>query len=207
MSGYQNILAKVSKQSDEELLQQIAIGDQNSFNILFQKYWEELFVTAAKVLRDKESARDIVQDVFLSIWKRKSELLITGSLRAYLYTSVRYHCIHFIKKNITRRDYLVVLTETIVSNTPVDAETEIYIKQLREIVQRTVEGMPVRMKEVYKLSRYEHLTHKQISDHLNISIETVRKHIQHALHFIQVNLPPYISRVIIILFLSFPKAI
>ncbi len=203
MSDYQNIIEELRIQSDEELIQQLSEGNKSAFSVLYQRHWEELFITAARVLRGREGAMDVVQDVFVSFWNRRSELQIQGSLKAYLHTSVRYHCIHFIEKNITRRDYLSVLAETIINSTPADAETEIQLKQLKEIIHQAIEKMPDKMKVVYKLSRQEHLTHKQISEHLNISVETVRKHIQHALHLIRTNLPPHITGLIIFLFFKF----
>ncbi|MEO9004680.1 MAG: sigma factor [Ginsengibacter sp.] len=67
----------------------MARGNSEAFAILYRRYWEELFVTTAKALRDKEGAEDVIQDVFLSIWKRRNELKIEGSLAAYLHTSER----------------------------------------------------------------------------------------------------------------------
>ena len=80
--------------------------DQQAFTILYQRYWESLFITAVKALRGKQEAEDVLQDVFLSFWNRRKELNIEGSLVAYLQTSIRYKAIHYIEKNITRRDYL-----------------------------------------------------------------------------------------------------
>lgn len=189
MSDYLSIQEEVEMYGDNSLLQGICQGDKHSFTILYHRYWEALFVTAAKALRSKEDAADVMQDIFLSLWNRRNEINIQGSLAAYLHTSVRYKCIHYIEKNITRRDYLLQLAEVEVSNSSPDAEVNLYLKQMEESVKKTVANMPTKMQEVYKLSRQQHLSYKQIADYMDISVETVKKHIQHALHVIRKNLP------------------
>ncbi len=89
---------------DTELIQMMAAYSQETFSMLYHRYWEELFATAARVLRGKEEADDVFQDVFLSLWHRRQKLNIEGSLPAYLHTSIRYKCLHDIEINITRRE-------------------------------------------------------------------------------------------------------
>ena len=153
--------------------------------MLYRRYWQPLFASAARALRSKTDAADLVQDIFLSIWNRRHELNITGSLAAYLQTSVKYSVIKYIEKNITRRDYLVLLTEMLVSYQPPDVESQLQIKELQNVIHSAVEQMPNKMREVYRLSRQHHLSHKEIADRLDISDETVKKHIQHALQLIK----------------------
>jgi RNA polymerase sigma-70 factor (family 1) len=171
--------------TDETLLALVADGDKEAFTMLYRRYWESLFVSAARALRSKTDAADLVQDIFLSIWNRRNDLRITGSLAAYLQTSVRYKVIKYIEKNITRRDYLVLITEVLVNYQAPDAESQLQIKELQNVVQSAVQQMPNKMREVYQLSRKHHLSHKEIAERLAISDETVKKHIQHALQIIK----------------------
>jgi RNA polymerase sigma-70 factor (ECF subfamily) len=171
--------------TDEILLSLVADGDKEAFTMLYRRYWEDLFISAARALRSKTDAADLVQDIFLSIWNRRNDLRITGSLAAYLQTSVRYKVIKYIEKNITRRDYLVLLTEVLVNYQPPDAESQLQIKELQHVIHSAVEQMPNKMREVYQLSRKHHLSHKEIAERLAISDETVKKHIQHALQIIK----------------------
>lgn len=187
MSFYKNTDYQVPI-SNEQLLQQMATGDRQAFTELYKRYWEELFITAAKALRGKEEAADVVQDVFLSLWNRRNELKLLGSLAAYLHTSVRYKCIHYIEKNITRRDYLVQFTELIVSESPASAESNLQLKDVQQTIDKIVSGMPAKMQEVYKLSRHQQLSYKEIAEKMRVSVETVKKHIHHALHLIKKDL-------------------
>lgn len=203
MSIYQNIPDTVTVQnhtSDEQLLLQMGEGDRSAFSLLYRRYWEDLFITASRSLRGKEEAADVVQDVFLSLWNRRNELNLQGSLAAYLHTSVRYKCIHYIEKNITRRDYLVQLAEVAISASFPSAEINLQLKEMQQTINNAVAKMPPKMQEVYKLSRREHLSNKEISDCMSISVETVKKHIQHALHLIRKDLGPYLFIFIILAF-------
>jgi RNA polymerase sigma-70 factor (family 1) len=200
MSYDQNALEAAMVYTDEQLLQRIADGDRNSFTVLYRRYWEGLFITASKVLRGKEEAADVVQDVFLSFWNRRQELHLQGSLAAYLHTSVRYKCIHYIEKNITRRDYLLMLSDVEIESFSTNAESNLDLLEIQQTISNTVAKMPPKMREVYKLSREEYLSHKEIAEYLDISVDTVRKHIQHALYLIRKNLRPstFISFIVLV---------
>jgi RNA polymerase sigma-70 factor (ECF subfamily) len=169
----------------------MAEGDKQAFTELYKRYWEDLFVTAAKALRGEKEAADVVQDVFLSLWNRRNELNIQGSLAAYLHISVRYKCTHYIEKDITRRDYLVRLAEVAANTSSSNAEINLQLKQIQEAINKTVDRMPPKMQEVYRLSRHDHLSMKEIAEQMSISVETVRKHIQHALQLIKKDIEPY----------------
>lgn len=171
--------------SDEALLHSLAKGDKAAFTALYRRYWESLFITAVKVVRCKQDAADIVQEVFMSLWRRREELSLTGPLAAYLQTSVKYKTIHYIEKNITRRNYLEMISELADPCPTSPVETLLQVKEIQELVHTTVMNMPPRMQSVYRMSRQEHLTHKEIALELGISEETVKKHIQHALQMIR----------------------
>jgi RNA polymerase sigma-70 factor (family 1) len=181
-------LPQQSAHNDEDLLLLMSSDDQEAFTLLYRHYWQDLFVIAAKVLRGKEEAADVVQDVFLSLWNRRHELNIEGSLGAYLHTSARYKAIHYIEKNITRRDYLALFTDIAVNALPPSAEIRLQLKEVQQAIHDTVAKMPPKMQEVYRLSRQEHLSHKEIADRLGISAETVKKHIRHAMQMIKLAL-------------------
>jgi len=174
--------------TDEKLLELMSRDNEDAFSMIYRRYWQGLFITAARVLRGKNEAEDVVQEVFLSLWNRRKELKIEGSLAAYLQTSARYKAIHYIEKNITRRDYLSKLTDITTGNICAAAELQLQYKEVQQTIIDTIGKMPPRMREVYNLSRHEHLSHKQIAQKLNISEETVKKQIQYALRFIKLAL-------------------
>jgi RNA polymerase sigma-70 factor (ECF subfamily) len=187
--------------TDKELLERISEDDSTAFTILYRRHWEEMYVVAAKALREKTNAADVIQDVFLSLWNRRHELKIEGSLTNYLHTAVRYKAIHHIEKNITRRDYLAVLADVSVNWLPPNAEVDLQLEELQKALSTVVTRMPPKMQQVYILSRQQQLSHKEIAEQLSVSVETVKKHIQHALQLIKAALQ-YVPSVVSLL-LSF----
>lgn len=167
--------------TDAELFRQATLGDSHAFSVLYDRYWEPLLITATRVLRSSEDACDIVQDVFTSLWRRRETIVIEGSVAAYLHTSVRYHCIHQIERNITHRDYLPRFAEILSSTTNSNADEVLQFKEFRHAIEEAVNLLPPKMQQAYRLSREQELTHRQIAQIMNISTETVKKHIQYAL--------------------------
>jgi RNA polymerase sigma-70 factor (family 1) len=174
--------------SDENLLHLMAGNDQAAFTSLYRRHWEPLFITTVKVIGSKEDAADIVQEVFISLWNRRQELVLNSTLAAYLHASVKYKAINYIEKNITRRNYLKTLGDLEAASSPPSAEALLQIKDMQELIQTVLSNMPPKMREVYRLSRQEHLSHKEIAVRLGISEETVKKHIQHALQLLKAAL-------------------
>ena len=167
--------------TDEELIKLISQGDEMAFSQLYRRHWEFLYTTAVKVLRSEDFAVDVVQDVFHSLWIRREEIVIKNAVRGYLYTSVRYKSLNIIKKELSDKDYLDVLMLTIAKYDNDDGQQILQLKELKQNVEKVINSMPEKMKKVYELSRFENLSHQEISVELGISKETVKKHIQHAL--------------------------
>jgi len=172
--------------TDQQLLEQLKQDNKAAFGLIYEQYWLPLLTTATKVLRSAEDAADVVQDVFLSLWYRRYERKVEGSLQAYLHTSARYKAINFIEKNINRNDYLLLLQDLMAHQVHHSPEAAIQIKQLQGAIANVVSGMPPKMQQAYRLSREQHLTHKQIAETMGIAQETVKKHIQHALDMIRI---------------------
>jgi RNA polymerase sigma-70 factor (ECF subfamily) len=186
--------------TDEELLQLISGDDQDAFTMIYDRYWQELFVTAVKALRSRQEAEDVLQDVFLSLWRRRKELIIEESLSAYLHTSIRYKAIHYIEKNIHRRDYLDVFMEVAIQTISPSADIQLQLKEVQEAIRETVAKMPPKMQEVYHLSRGEHLSHREIAEKMGISVKTVKKHSQRAVQVLKTALNYHTTAVSILLF-------
>ena len=171
--------------SDGDLLHRMVDDDQAAFASLYRRHWESLFVTTVRVIGNKEDAEDIVQEVFASLWNRRKALNLTGPLAGYLHVSVKYKAINYIEKNITRRHYLDVLSKAADTGAPASPEVLLRVKEVQQLIQTVIRNMPPKMREVYQLSRQEHLTHREIAARLAISEETVKKHIQNALQLLR----------------------
>jgi len=174
--------------TDQVLLQQLSQNDQAAFTAIYERYWKSLFREAMNVLRSQKEAEDCVQELFVSLWNRRQALSIT-TLRAYLHTAIRYQCIDRIEKDMIRGGYLEDFTTYLEANqTMPSIEEELYARELAANIDQVMDKMPDKMREVFRLSRQEHLTHREISTRLQISEETVKKQIYLALKILKSNL-------------------
>ena len=139
-----------------------------------------------RIIHSREDARDIVQEVFVSIWKRRMEIEVKGSLAGYLLKSVRNIAIRYIEKNITRSHYLQALSDSMLTDEEGPAGYCEY-RELQHKLKQAVAGLPPKMQEVYLLSRNEKMSYKEIADRLGIAENTVRKQLSNALKLLRTS--------------------
>ena len=175
--------------SDTELLLQIKEDDHASFDLLFDRYWERLYRVALSRTGDDFVAQDIVQELFIKLWDNRSTIYISVSLKAYLYASIRYEVYRQVRSSMLTSDVFETLFDRL--QTPVDYENIEY-KELIAQVNSAVNALPQKCREVYKLSREEYLSHKQISSRLNISTKTVENHLTKALKQLRTSLGSFL---------------
>ncbi len=183
--------------NDEILLDRLREGDDSAMSEIYQLYWQPLFIVSYNVLQNREQCEDIIQEVFLSIWARRTELKISSSLKGYLYASVRYQVFAKIRKNVefVRSELFENIDQRIQYSSP---ETELLYKELVEQIDSVISTLPTKCRKVYTLSRNEQLSHKEISTQLYISTKTVENHISKALHALKTSF-----RILTSLILSF----
>jgi RNA polymerase sigma-70 factor (family 1) len=173
------------KSNEQILLASLANGDENAFAEIYKLHWQSLFVSAYNVTRDKGACNDILQDIFLQLWLRREKIAITGSLEAYLHTAVRYQVFKYIRKS-TRVSHLFEQLDQRLSETPADGQ--VIFKELNEQVTNAVESLPSQCMLIYKLSREQQLSNREIAEQLNISIKTVENQMTIALRRLRVSL-------------------
>jgi RNA polymerase sigma-70 factor (family 1) len=177
--------------SDTELAGLLKSGDHAAFTEIYNRYWAALFRHAQKMLRDEDEAVDIVQDVFTTIWHKNTELTVTSSIRAYLYSAVRNRIISNIRHAKVHESYLDSLTELIEKGEYVTDE-QVRFREFSAQVEEEISKLPPKMREVFELSRNEGMSHRQIAEELNIADETVKKQIYKALKALRVKLDAFL---------------
>jgi len=164
--------------TDEEIIQLLHQSDENAFSLLYKQHWQFLFTAAYNALRQREDAMDICQSIFLWIWENRCQLRIETNLRAYLYTAVKYKIANLIRKGKVSE----ILLEDILSKDISQNEVNLLeVQELQLFIARLIGELPDKCREVFLLSREEHLSHKEISSRLGISERTVDDHISRAL--------------------------
>ncbi|MCL7986845.1 RNA polymerase sigma-70 factor [Sphingobacterium sp. lm-10] len=157
-----------------------------SFEQLFERYWKRLYAFAVKMTSDEEDAKEIVQEIFKSLWERRENLNIQDVER-YLLRSVKLKTMEYIRNKTTKQRH----HDIILSTTRVDYEDQqVLVKELNHKVHSLVESLPKQCKNVFKMSREEGLTNKEISRLLLISERAVEYHISKALSTLKIGLYP-----------------
>ncbi|BDU27072.1 MULTISPECIES: RNA polymerase sigma-70 factor [unclassified Flavobacterium] len=178
------------KFTDEELVELLRNGKDKAFDELYFRYRDILVRFVYLRMKSVAISEEIVQEVFTSIWERRKTIVIQKSFAAYIYTSVRYMTLDYIKSHTVADQYVQeVLDRNTVSYGSHNAtEDSIYYDELQKAVDKAAMLLPKKSKEVFILSRVKHYTNKEIAEELNVSIETVKYHITYALKFMRTYL-------------------
>jgi RNA polymerase sigma-70 factor (ECF subfamily) len=167
-------------QSDEELIKDCLKGDQDAFKKIFEKYWHDLYIIAYRRLPLEEEIKDILQEVFISLWRNIHKISVEDNLGGYLYTALRNKIFNYYEKNQVRMK--ATLSQ---SFNPVQCEADVYSvinsKELREIIKSAVSEMPAKMRQIYLLSKEEQLTNQEIAALLALAPQTIKNQIHQAL--------------------------
>jgi RNA polymerase sigma-70 factor, ECF subfamily len=197
-------LAKISvtqvQFTDEQLIEHIAKGDQKSFERLFRKYYASLCRYADGLLHDTDEAEEIVQQVFVGFWEKREDIVITQSLKSYLYRAVHNHCLNRIKHLKIRETHQSYVAHYEADSYEAVAEV-VHKNELEVRIYEAIGRLPVQCQRVFKMSRFEELKYQEIADQLGISIKTVENHIGKALKILRVELIEFLP-VIIMYYLS-----
>ncbi|MDR1224318.1 MAG: RNA polymerase sigma-70 factor [Tannerella sp.] len=180
--------------------------DVKHFESLFQQMQPRLFAFCCKYVEDKEQARDFVQDCFISLWENYGS--VASSFESYLFTSVRNRCLSYIRSRKVHAEYeeavLLRIREIEIHPEMPEPLTDLYLKELNEIIAHSVEKLPEKCREIFRMSRYRGLKNQEIADRLHISVRTVEAQIYNALKILKEDLKDYLP-VSLIFFLLFSK--
>lgn len=163
-------------------------NDVVAFRTLYERYWERLYVHAYAKLKSGADASDLVQEIFVKLWEKRGELEVRESLQGYLFVALKHSILNHYKQLLVRRQHLAILAQPTASALRYDQPNA--YKELEEQISLEVGQLPDRMREVFLLSRNQHLTAREIAHRLSISEQTVRNQISDALRRIRLSLWP-----------------
>ncbi len=180
-------MSTTSGLSDFELLDLLKSGHRNAFCEIYNRYWKKLFTVAANKTRHFEEAEEIVQDIFISLWNRRDTIEITTSLSAYLAVSVKYRVLKVLAKRNQYQKYADYSLNFIPGSSN-STEEMLEFEELKSRLEILVSNLPEKCRLVYKLSREQGFSQKQIAQEYGISEKTVEAHIGKALKALRTGL-------------------
>jgi len=183
---------------DIDLIDALKKGDAKAYTFLVNQYHHKLCVYAFSLTKDHDLSEDIVQNVFLSIWKKKSDLKDELVIKSYLYKSVYNEFIdqyrkekHLLSLEKKHYDVLSEITED---------EGENGMERLIKLVKKEIENLPPKCKQTFILSRQDGLTNIEIAEFLNVSIKSVEAHITKAFSILRKTAGDKMNSILFLLF-------
>lgn len=186
--------------TNKELFNKIRRSDEAAYEELYDRMAEALMIYAYKRLDDDlEVAKDVVQEVFINIWERRSEIETPDRVDAFLYKSVLYNLLNKIRKEKSKGNYLEYFS-TYYQSVGESVDEEYLEKEFFEILDVEVAALPIRMRQVFELRFYGQKTNDEVAGELGISKHTVATQMKRALKVLRGKLGKKYIWLLVILF-------
>jgi len=163
-------------------------NDVSAFDQIYEWYFHKLFSFISKILKDDRETEDIVQEIFVKIWESRNKFDDYKSLNSYIFTVAYHHSISLIRKRIVDQKYREFLKNSSAIHSAPDRISELEFHELNNQVQKLIDRLPERQKQVFLLHREKGLSYPEIAEQLGISKNTVEVHMVKALKYLRQNL-------------------
>ncbi len=182
---------------EKDVIEQFRSGSEAAFGQVFHTYYKALAAYARTILKDNDDAEDMVQQVFITVWEKRSAMEIHTSLRSLLYRAVHNACLNRIKQQQVRSGY----AKEVIQLHREDSTTEdrMQQKELQQKIELAMEQLPGQCARIFKMSRFEQLKYQEIADQLGLSVKTVEHQMGKALKVMREQLKDYLPLLVIIL--------
>lgn len=176
--------------SDVELLEGLCKGNTEAFEIIFNTYWYPLFRIANARLQSSSDAEEIVQDIFIALWKNRTNSLISN-LSHYLFAAVRKRTLNTIRSQIINQKYRDYYLQ-VFSDHSLATEETVELDELKNTIEKALLLLPTKSQEVFRLNRMQGVSIAEISKSLKLPRRTTEYHLTKALREIRLHLKDYI---------------
>lgn len=166
--------------SDHQLLDVIKEDGQQAIAEIYDRYWDKLILVAANLLDNDEDAEECVQNVFMSLWRRRVELKLKYSLATYLAVSVKYQSLSVMSKRYRERTKSLDLLPQLMEDYADSPESDYIAKELQQQIERSINNLPPQCRLVFQLRREQNKNVKDIAAEMGISENTVKMHLKSA---------------------------
>lgn len=174
-------MSAYNKLSDNELIDLLKEDQQQALSALYFRYWDKLLSVAGNRLDNPEIAEECIQDVFFSLWQRRNDLKLKYSLATYLAVAVKYQVIKQMDKKYRLQDRKDKSFYADGEQFTPSADEYLLEKELMERIGMAVNRLPEKCRIIFKLSREQGMTNKQIAANMDISEKTVESHLSKAI--------------------------
>jgi RNA polymerase sigma-70 factor (ECF subfamily) len=179
------------------LIEGLGRRDKVVFDYIFNYYYSSLCAFSMQYIKDRNAVEDLVQDFFVSLWMEVPGLQIHSSLRSYLFAGIKNRCLdHQKHQKVTEKYRAYMLFAS--GNDSNSADNYFAESELRQAIQKCLEKLPPRCREIFELSRLNGLSNHDISEQLGLSKRTVELQISNSLKVLRKELIEYLPLWLII---------
>lgn len=187
----------------EIIEQRISMGDLQSFELLYRRYFVRLCAFSNKFLNDTFAAEEVVQDIFLKLWESRTTLHDDGSAKSFLFQAVHNKCVNVLEHQKVVDRHSEIIRAVYANPLEFDVSESLMAKELNMRIQQIVNDLPPECKKIFLMSRAEGKKQLEIADELHISIKTVETQMNRALKKFRLELAIYITILLIGLLYNF----
>ena len=191
-----------NKLVDDIAIQRLIAGDESAFTAVYELYSEKVYRLAFRFLKDKEQSEEIVQEAFINLWLSREKLDPDGNMWLYLYVISKRLSLNALRQ-VGKSSSLVEKLLHRISELQNTTEEEVLAHDLEHYAEKVIEKLPRQQQLVFKLSRMEGLSHKEIAEQLQISPNTVKNHMVEALKTLKTHLKYSDFLYLLIIFIHF----
>ena len=170
--------------TDEQLLQLLIDDDPAAFTEIYHRYYKELYLIAWNGLRDQAIAEDVIQEIFVSLWQRRSEVRIEA-LKPWLLQAARFQVLKAFRRGKADGQFLERLARV---SAIIEESDPAVLKELQTLIPALLHSLPPDQQRIFRMHREEHLTYREIAERLGISVKTVEKKMSLALSQLRLGL-------------------
>jgi len=174
--------------SNKDLLLLLKEGDMVAFYHIYERYCKRLYGFVLRYIKQEQDAEEIVQEVFIKIWEARDKIDVYSSFESFIFTIAYNSTISMFRKKTKEKKYLEHLRSLQQVEKAPDLTDEIHFNELNDQVQTLLNELTPRQKEIFQLSREEGLSHEEIAKKLDITVNTVKKHMANTLAFLKSHL-------------------
>jgi len=168
-----------------DIINRFKIRNEQGLRLLFDSYYTPLCVFAYKYLDSFDKAEDIVQEVFITLWERNRMSDFEGSIKSYLFTTVRNNSINKVKaERKFRFEEVEQLSSTIVE----EKFESLSIDKRKDKLYEEIEKLPTKSKKVFEAIVFEKMRYSEVAEEFNISVNTVKTHYSRSLRQLRSSL-------------------
>ncbi|MDR2499060.1 MAG: RNA polymerase sigma-70 factor [Tannerellaceae bacterium] len=176
---------------NEALLKELASGSRRAFDLFYYAYYDQVFRFAYFFLKAKEGCREVVTNVFFSVWQSRTKLGDIQNIETYLYIATRNEATRYQKRLFGRsaepEDNMPLKPDL----TTISPEDELELKEVDELLAKNINELPPRCRQIFLMAREEGLKTKEIAERLSISESTVRVQLKIAIEKVIEGVLPY----------------